>query len=273
MEAMGGEAFFLDEEWGSLCKIFSDVNSDLDFTHLLGNNNQQFSPDLVAPICTHEDSLLVPNLSNSSYGSTNYVNTLNHMTQLLNNEEQVSSLSPFDHFPAENRLSGDHATSIQRPRGDQIDCPDDHKKRKSSDDQIELPKKRARVYKNREKGKRKMQPKKKIEEEETINLQSLSCETSDNESNASQEMINEESKEIINIGKKRASRGAATDPQSLYARVDISTMLEEAVNYVKFLQLQIKLLSSDEMWMYAPLAYNGFDVGFYKKFSPYPQWP
>ncbi|GJN32934.1 hypothetical protein PR202_gb21479 [Eleusine coracana subsp. coracana] len=80
----------------------------------------------------------------------------------------------------------------------------------------------------------------------------------------------------------RASRGAATDPQSLYARkrrerinerlrilqnlvpngtkVDISTMLEEAAHYVKFLQLQIKLLSSDDMWMYAPIAYNGIDI-------------
>uniref|UniRef100_A0A803NNW0 BHLH domain-containing protein n=1 Tax=Cannabis sativa TaxID=3483 RepID=A0A803NNW0_CANSA len=84
-------------------------------------------------------------------------------------------------------------------------------------------------------------------------------------------------------GKARASRGSATDPQSVYARkrrekinerlkvlqnlvpngtkVDISTMLEEAVQYVKFLQLQIKLLSSDELWMYAPLAYNGMDMG------------
>ncbi|CAI0470511.1 unnamed protein product [Linum tenue] len=84
-------------------------------------------------------------------------------------------------------------------------------------------------------------------------------------------------------GKTRASRGAATDPQSLYARkrrerinerlkvlqtlvpngtkVDISTMLEEAVQYVKFLQLQIKLLSSDDHWMYSPIAYNGMDIG------------
>ncbi|THG23602.1 transcription factor bHLH84-like [Camellia sinensis] len=84
-------------------------------------------------------------------------------------------------------------------------------------------------------------------------------------------------------GKSRASRGSATDPQSLYARkrrerinerlkilqnlvpngtkVDISTMLEEAVQYVKFLQLQIKLLSSDDLWMYAPIAYNGMDNG------------
>ncbi|KAK7351594.1 hypothetical protein VNO77_11159 [Canavalia gladiata] len=93
-------------------------------------------------------------------------------------------------------------------------------------------------------------------------------------------------------GKRRASRGSATDPQSLYARkrrerinerlkilqnlvpngtkVDISTMLEEAVNYVKFLQLQIKLLSSDDLWMYAPIAYNGLDIGLNlsRKISP-----
>ncbi|KAJ3685519.1 hypothetical protein LUZ61_014683 [Rhynchospora tenuis] len=84
-------------------------------------------------------------------------------------------------------------------------------------------------------------------------------------------------------GKTRAGRGSATDPQSLYARkrrerinerlrilqnlvpngtkVDISTMLEEAVQYVKFLQLQIKMLSSDELWMYAPIAYNGMNIG------------
>nr|ADD09579.1 unknown [Trifolium repens] len=95
-------------------------------------------------------------------------------------------------------------------------------------------------------------------------------------------------------GKARANRGSATDPQSLYARkrrekinerlrtlqnlvpngtkVDISTMLEDAIHYVKFLQLQIKLLSSDDMWMYAPIAYNGLDIGvnLNQKISPPP---
>ncbi|XP_004292132.1 PREDICTED: transcription factor bHLH85-like [Fragaria vesca subsp. vesca] len=90
-------------------------------------------------------------------------------------------------------------------------------------------------------------------------------------------------------GKSRARRGSASDPQSLYARkrrekinerlrvlqnlvpngtkVDISTMLEEAVHYVKFLQLQIKLLSSDDMWMYAPICYNGMDLGLDRKLT------
>ncbi|CAN8327346.1 unnamed protein product [Cochlearia groenlandica] len=94
----------------------------------------------------------------------------------------------------------------------------------------------------------------------------------------------EDASKALNLsGKTRASRGAATDPQSLYARkrrerinerlrilqnlvpngtkVDISTMLEEAVHYVKFLQHQIKLLSSDDLWMYAPIAFNGMDIG------------
>ncbi|KAG2704074.1 hypothetical protein I3760_06G167400 [Carya illinoinensis] len=82
-------------------------------------------------------------------------------------------------------------------------------------------------------------------------------------------------------GKTRASRGSATDPQSLYARkrrerikeklrilqnlvpngtkVDISKMLEEAVR---------PLLSSDDLWMYAPIAYNGMDIGLDLKINP-----
>ena len=97
-------------------------------------------------------------------------------------------------------------------------------------------------------------------------------------------------------------------------QVDISTMLEEAVQYVKFLQLQIKvttlrilfilhpnfcsvqnifhfiflgniqsrywfmfshilfsiwqLLSSDDLWMYAPIAYNGMNIGLNLNITP-----
>ncbi|OIS96643.1 PREDICTED: transcription factor bHLH139-like [Nicotiana attenuata] len=101
----------------------------------------------------------------------------------------------------------------------------------------------------------------------------ISCCSEDESVNVSHELTR----------KTRASRGSATEPQSLYARkrrerinerlrilqnlvpngtkVHISTMLEEAVQYVKFLQLQIKLLGSDDLWMYAPIAYNGMDIG------------
>ncbi|KAK8518876.1 hypothetical protein V6N12_012116 [Hibiscus sabdariffa] len=118
-----------------------------------------------------------------------------------------------------------------------------------------------------------------------LNGQSWASCSSEDESNASPESNSGSMGDAaLNLNvKTRASRGAATDPQSLYARkrrerinerlrilqnlvpngtkVDISTMLEEAVQYVKFLQLQIKLLSSDDLWMYAPIAYNGMDIG------------
>ncbi|XP_068467797.1 transcription factor bHLH84-like [Phaseolus vulgaris] len=110
------------------------------------------------------------------------------------------------------------------------------------------------------------------EEEAT---QTLSSCFSDDES--------KDSRAMKSSGKSRSNRDAALDLQSAYARkrrerinerlrilqtlvpngtkVDISTMLEEAVQHVKFLQLQIKLLSSDDLWMYAPIAYNGMSIG------------
>lgn len=111
------------------------------------------------------------------------------------------------------------------------------------------------------------------------NGQSLSCCTFENDSKA----FPRPSVVVNPNSKAQTDRRSATESQSLYARkrrerinerlrilqnlvpngtkVDISTMLEEAVQYVKFLQLQIKLLSSDEMWMYAPIAYNGMNIG------------
>ncbi|KAJ0961104.1 hypothetical protein J5N97_000919 [Dioscorea zingiberensis] len=130
------------------------------------------------------------------------------------------------------------------------------------------------------------------------NWQTFKCNSSDSESYASQELnavVQASSackdSRVLNLKRKtRSSRGSATDPQSLYARkrrerinerlrtlqnlvpngtkVDISTMLDEAVQYVKFLQLQIKLLSSDELWMYAPFAYNGMNTGLDLKIFP-----
>nr|GMD60770.1 transcription factor bHLH85-like [Ipomoea batatas] len=50
------------------------------------------------------------------------------------------------------------------------------------------------------------------------NTQSSSCSSIDDESNASQELLNGGMENSESKGKSRASRGAATDPQSLYAR-------------------------------------------------------
>ncbi|KAJ8762606.1 hypothetical protein K2173_008045 [Erythroxylum novogranatense] len=122
---------------------------------------------------------------------------------------------------------------------------------------------------------------------------SSSCNSDEDcqDSNAAATSDSKVAKALNSNGKARVSRGSATDPQSLYARrrrerinerlkilqnlvpngtkVDISTMLEEAVHYVKFLQLQIKLLASDDLWMFAPIAYNGVDVALNQKISAF----
>ncbi|CAL9242250.1 unnamed protein product [Arabidopsis halleri] len=113
--------------------------------------------------------------------------------------------------------------------------------------------------------------------------QSLSNYNSSDDEKAALGLVANTSKSLKRKGK--SNKGIASDPQSLYARkrrerindrlktlqslvpngtkVDISTMLEDAVHYVKFLQLQIKLLSSDDLWMYAPLAHNGLNMGLH----------
>ncbi|CAN6682260.1 unnamed protein product [Malus baccata var. baccata] len=157
------------------------------------------------------------------------------------------------------------------------------------------PKKKPHISKDVEKSKKNnVRPKKgqkgnsnvKVKDEEE-RLESTSSCTSEDDNGSLEingaETSDPKSSSALNLnGKARANRGSATDPQSLYARkrrerinerlrtlqhlvpngtkVDISTMLEEAVHYVNFLQLQIKLLSSDDMWMYAPIVYNGIDI-------------
>ncbi|KAJ4788585.1 Transcription factor bHLH83 [Rhynchospora pubera] len=47
---------------------------------------------------------------------------------------------------------------------------------------------------------------------------------------------------------KAKSLSPIKDPQSHAAKVDLVTMLEKAISYVKFLQLQVKVLATDEFW-------------------------
>ncbi|XP_073046148.1 transcription factor bHLH84-like [Primulina eburnea] len=204
-------------------------------------------------------------------------------------------------------VSGDHSSEEMQCKRKyettriQIDQDNGYQLQSLEDNSCQSPKKRCRVSKDQNKRNTRSKKNKKVNipisndtEEDNItnnaavtNGQSSSSFSSeDDHSNASQDHDGASNSK----GKARANRGSATDPQSLYARrrrerinerlrilqnlvpngtkVDISTMLEEAVHYVKFLQHQIKLLSSDELWMYAPIAYNGMNIGLYDKISP-----
>ncbi|KAL3814310.1 hypothetical protein ACJIZ3_015578 [Penstemon smallii] len=212
------------------------------------------------------------------------------------NQQDVSN----DSMESNENFSEDtlHGKNLQLGREIETPMPETLK-----EDNIpsEISKKRPRGHGDVPRSKRSIKLKKcpKVDENDednnntaVLHRQSSSSCCSEDDSIASHEMngVTSSSSGALNLrGKTRAGRGSATDPQSLYARkrrerinerlrilqnlvpngtkVDISTMLEEAVQYVKFLQLQIKLLSSDDMWMYAPLAYNGMDLGLDLKIS------
>ncbi|KAH6832739.1 basic helix-loop-helix DNA-binding superfamily protein [Perilla frutescens var. hirtella] len=270
MEIVGGS--FLDEEWESLSQMFSsgeEMNGDF-LVHCDGRGGQ-------IPSDHHANFCSISQETNDH--NTNTFEPIN----FHNEDGFMLPVFPDDHVMEEFlRL---------KPQINPDSCQQMQPKRNSSQDSSPPnPKKKPRLSRNAQKS-RTTQSKKskrtKHNEEESINGEGNS---SEEDSNASQELMNGGTTTSESNAKTRATRGSATDPQSLYARkrrerinerlkvlqnlvpngtkVDISTMLEEAVQYVKFLQLQIKLLSSDNMWMYAPLAYNGMDIGIYQNISP-----
>ncbi|XP_047975776.1 transcription factor RSL3-like isoform X2 [Salvia hispanica] len=270
---------FLDEEWESLSQIFSSGGENLDLFHQYGGGGETPSPSFIP-----SDQANFCSISQESSNTTEFDEAL-----FLNMHHQPPLNAAYDHQDTitnsfESMIMNLHnnAGFVEECQRSPLETAD--LKRKSEDFPPQNPKKKPR---NAQRNK-KVQPKKgKKMVQEKNNEEEMNGYTSEDESNASQELVNEEIKNSNTKAKGRASRGSATDPQSLYARrrrerinerlkilqnlvpngtkVDISTMLEEAVQYVKFLQLQIKLLSSDNMWMYAPLAYNGMDMGIYEK--------
>ncbi|KAH7841936.1 hypothetical protein Vadar_023888 [Vaccinium darrowii] len=310
MKAVGA---FLDEEnafsFGTSSK-FWPISDEVDLNNIgpiyenlsqLVPNCDTFSTNL--PYFSQESSKSSPNssiffpnnpnLENQYFGNPNDFESVQCYPLFSNNaieeihrekkEDRTEGLKNKHHQPANAADPGKEELQLKR-----------------KNDLSETPKKKSRVSRYAQKGKKNVMYKKnqKISlngsEEENSNIAtngSGCCSLKEDSIASSQELIREETSEskpisaLISDGKTRAARGAATDPQSLYARkrrerinervrilqslvpngtkVDISTMLEEAVQYVKCLQLQIKLLSSDDLWMYAPIAaYNGMDMGY-----------
>ncbi|XP_042401396.1 transcription factor LRL3-like [Zingiber officinale] len=77
----------------------------------------------------------------------------------------------------------------------------------------------------------------------------------------------------------RARRGQATDPRSIAERVrglssavtDKASMLDEIIDYVKFLQLQVKVLSMSRLKAVFPLLTDAQDEGSGTLFIPSPE--
>ncbi|KAJ8768875.1 hypothetical protein K2173_023870 [Erythroxylum novogranatense] len=283
----------------------SDMDSN-SYQFSQGNSSYSGASDILFPTSNEESrylsnshQILVDN--NSSISVDFFMEDARHGTSyLIEGNDCLIQKMASGNVKEMNQLDAalqDHNSKPKRPLD--LPAPEPSAKDKGHSPS-ENSKKRPRNNVNAQKTKRNLRSKntqstssRNNDEENNVGINgpaTSSC-CSDDDSTASQDLsggapssLSSKGNAAVNLnGKTRASRGAATDPQSLYARkrrerinerlkvlqslvpngtkVDISTMLEEAVQYVKFLQLQIKLLSSDDLWMYAPLAYNGMNIG------------
>ncbi|KAI3773698.1 hypothetical protein L1987_48228 [Smallanthus sonchifolius] len=290
-----------------LVNASDDVNPD--FYHFLSQENSISSSDASNstislsypyqesfPFCPSNIVLPFPNdICDQSikFHMMNEINNLSLPTQVLSYGSFSQDVAA-EKVRMENSFVSSRETPLKR-KHETPDFPD------AVDDEInnqktnKNPKKRVRVSREN-KTKANVQSKKNQQMNDTENANNNNGERNGQSSSSCSSNDDCDGSQDLNgalynpNGKTRASRGSATDPQSLYARkrrerinerlrilqnlvpngtkVDISTMLEEAVEYVKFLKLQIQLLSSDDMWMYAPIAYNGMDMGLYQNITP-----
>ncbi|XP_049399140.1 transcription factor RSL2-like [Solanum stenotomum] len=301
MEQMG--AFFDEEYCQSLSKMFFNENSS-DFMFQLHGEDDTIEGSFFS---SSSNSHTLNSTSNIDYfsqensidsrgsGDIFFLNNTSH--EYLQHKYDVESTNFYmmGNKNLENSLSNDDYV-MKENIGNNFGQLDNEMLLKRKFDKVEVqsiteeekfkesenPKKKSKVSRDHgSKNKKNSQPKAKKNQK---NIQMNNEEVGDKETNNNGQSTSCcSSEDDSNLKTKtRASRGAATDPQSLYARkrrerinerlrilqglvpngtkVDLSTMLEEAVHYVKFLQTQIKLLSSDDMWMYAPIAYNGMGI-------------
>ncbi|XP_074282438.1 uncharacterized protein LOC141606956 [Silene latifolia] len=301
---------YFDGEWESICKLLSvEEQPDFSFDDLLVGNNcpnfqtsQNYGENLMyeQDYCNYMDSSESNDISlcfdvpvngeNDGLFGLMFVDSARN--EIISTENVESSFVPMENYNVSNNSSNPSTLSNEVCLKRRVD-------EEVSVCRLDTPKKKGRTCKAAQNKKNKAQSKGKEDptrtepDEKELEVgkgASLGCDNSEDDLNETEDSDSSKSLITTTKGKKRASRGEATDPQSLYARrrrrrinerlrilqglvpngtkVDISTMLEEAFNYVKFLQLQIRLLSSDDLWMYAPMAYSGFDVSVYGGMLP-----
>ncbi|KAF1865333.1 hypothetical protein Lal_00004707 [Lupinus albus] len=301
-----GQSSLQSEGYESMFYSFDAHNSNLQ--HISQERSQSSDHNVLIsdPSYTnyrlrYPDNVLVNNaytsLGFSMMGEKTHVSLVPLVTDIvvednasLNGREKNDISVNFDHIQEEPIIFSNKQLQLKRkPDMPELEV---HVEEKIDINSSWNQKKRSRASKDvpRCTKNEKVEKKEKVVEENNAGSDGQSCSSytseEDNGYQENNEGVTSASKSCASLnsnGKTRASRGSATDPQSLYARkrrekinerlrilqnlvpngtkVDISTMLEEAIHYVKLLQLQIKLLSSDDLWMYAPIAYNGFDIG------------
>ncbi|KAH6836153.1 ROOT HAIR DEFECTIVE 6-LIKE 2 [Perilla frutescens var. hirtella] len=290
---------FLDGEWDSLSKLFSCEDSDL-LLHCNGSNLFSYRDDIPLNLAAFDANSTLPNFfsvsQESSHSTSSSTAAAAYFTNTFDQSMDFSDDLMEEILQLKAQMSCNDQPEI-RPKESDDSCNEMQLKRKLCEEPPAInadKKKRPRVVREAQANKRNAQSKKTKKAMQTSNndeelMNNAGGITVGQSSSTCSSEEEDYSETMPMTGKGKASKSPATDPQSLYARkrrerinerlrilqnlvpngtkVDISTMLEEAVEYVKFLQLQIKLLSSDDMWMYAPIAYNGMDMGLYQKIN------
>ncbi|XAR48416.1 hypothetical protein NMG60_11031236 [Bertholletia excelsa] len=288
---------FLDEDWESMCSMFSIDEADHHFMSFetslasqlmeeeangsMARFNENFLFDfLYSSQESSTDSVFVPDPSHgnnfySHSSTTSLTNITSHepmnlcLSEILCMEEGVTR--EINH----PLVVSDPSKELQLKR--KLDMPEQFMggKSKTNPESISKnPTKETRVsnYAQKAASKRTQKCNPRGRDEQTSSFYS-----SEDEPNAShQELSGEvafESKGLAasnskSNGKTRSTKGAATDPQSVYARRRRERINERLRILQNLVPNGKKLLSSDDLWMYAPIAYNGMDSGLCPKISP-----
>ncbi|KAA8528464.1 hypothetical protein F0562_035819 [Nyssa sinensis] len=217
--------------WLDHTSFYSSDTLNPNFQYFSQENSNSSDNNAIAfPTSTHENYHL------------NYSNHISKSTDFCMMDNKINS-SPVPDFVDEimesilclkEEMSGDQVLNAGQPAANADPVKELQLKRKfnmpelHTADTSESPKKKSRRNATKCKKNQKLTVN-CDDEEETNNVgpngQSSSCYSSEDDSNASQELnggANSDSKgsaPLNSKGKTRASRGSATDPQSLYARV------------------------------------------------------
>ncbi|KAM6543001.1 hypothetical protein CsatB_007448 [Cannabis sativa] len=275
LDSLNSTLQFLSQDQSS-CYTTTDTTITSSSTHQGHGSNDNYNSMLINNSYNYTDSYHHNNIINQQVSiDRNNNNVLSMTTFLMDDDDKKQIIHDYDDCGDKNYKINQQETSTAVISGKEL-LPAKRKYDVVPDDKIKLNKKKTRASRNNiyvkteqvQKGKKNLESKKrdstttngKVEKTRNMNIingvdssTSYSSEEDNNVTNQENITNGDEISHVkslsgaVNLnGKTRATRGSATDPQSLYAR----------------------LLSSDDMWMYAPIAYNGMDIiGLNNKFS------
>ncbi|XWS54685.1 hypothetical protein CRYUN_Cryun10bG0110900 [Craigia yunnanensis] len=256
MDSMGAIS---EGEWSSLSGMYTTEEADFmaQLLNIANTSSYSFSQ---GSSYSAGSSILFPSSSQESY----YLKSDSHPIFVANNSPMSMDFCMEDATNTSFYLvEGDDCLKQEIGNGN-VEQAENSKKRSRSSGDVQKNRRNARSKKNQSSVSTTNNDR---DGNAGLNGQSSASCSSEDYSNASQELnggmtSSSKGEAALDLnGKTRASREAATDPQSLYARKRRERINERLRILQNLVPNGTKLLSSDDLWMYAPIAYNGMDIG------------